>query len=522
VTNTPTITQTPTPTGVTILAVDDDFTSVPLDSIRGGTTTSIYVNDTLNGSPFASSAVTSVITDNGGLTGAILNANGVLTSPPDLPAALPYNIAPGPYTLSYILCQAGNPSNCSNAQIFLIVLPAASAPVTLTKVASPDQVKKGDLVRYTLTIQNNTGSDITNAYVLDSPPAGFTLVDSSVVVKDDDNHGALAGLNPIRINGIDIATGESATVSYFLRVGAGINNGEYTNSARIMLGASIISNIAHATVKAARDPLFEDSRVLGTVFDDCDRDGWQDSALATHVTVRGGFDASVYVPNSTVIERDGKSIKVSADQSLLKGIDLGELPGRVNLMEAQNAHQIVITQSLTQPNLDSSFVLTTDEGNTLRMDQAGQVTREQKGDAKKGLTSQYLEVSRHIKSTTKNDTLLSYTITNSGVYERGIPGVRIGTVEGLLVVTDAFGRFHLEGLEVPNIDRGRNFLMKVDSATLPKGSTFTTENPLLKRITQGLPVRFDFGVHIPKLIWTPSGGVQQTGQGGGCVGGETK
>jgi outer membrane protein OmpA-like peptidoglycan-associated protein len=70
-------------------------------------------------------------------------------------------------------------------------------------------------------------------------------------------------------------------------------------------------------------------------------------------------------------------------------------------------------------------------------------------------------------------------------------------VEGLIVETDALGRFHLEGIDVEHLGRGRNFIVKVDPATLPVGAKFTTRNPLIKRITQGLPARFDFGVQVP-------------------------
>ena len=45
-------------------------------------------------------------------------------------------------------------------------------------------------------------------------------------------------------------------------------------------------------------------------------------------------------------------------------------------------------------------------------------------------------------------------------------------------------------IESPNLQR-------VDVATLPPGSRFTTPNPLVRRITPGLPVRFDFGVQLP-------------------------
>ncbi|MBS0201192.1 MAG: OmpA family protein, partial [Proteobacteria bacterium] len=82
--------------------------------------------------------------------------------------------------------------------------------------------------------------------------------------------------------------------------------------------------------------------------------------------------------------------------------------------------------------------------------------------------------------------------------ERGLPGVRLGTVEGLLMETDRYGRFHLVGIDGGRWARGRNFLVKVDVATLPPGSRFTTENPRVFRIPPGVPVRFDFGVQVPR------------------------
>jgi len=82
--------------------------------------------------------------------------------------------------------------------------------------------------------------------------------------------------------------------------------------------------------------------------------------------------------------------------------------------------------------------------------------------------------------------------------ERGIPGVRLATVEGLVTETDSQGRYHLEGLVLSNMQRGQNFVVKVDASTLPAGSVFTTENPLLRRVTPAIPVRFDFGVKLPQ------------------------
>ncbi len=107
----------------------------------------------------------------------------------------------------------------------------------------------------------------------------------------------------------------------------------------------------------------------------------------------------------------------------------------------------------------------------------------------------------------------SSSVVNSGLEERGIPGVRIATVEGNIIETDAYGRYHLEGIDVANIARGRNFIMKVDPATLPPRSEFTTANPLVKRITQGVPARFDFGVRLPTAVPAQAGAAVQ-GNGG--------
>jgi outer membrane protein OmpA-like peptidoglycan-associated protein len=96
--------------------------------------------------------------------------------------------------------------------------------------------------------------------------------------------------------------------------------------------------------------------------------------------------------------------------------------------------------------------------------------------------------------------VVDYIIRNAGIDERGIPGVRIASVDGLLVETDQFGRYHLAGIPGGAWERGRNFILKVDPSTLPPGTQITTDNPLVRRITPGLPVRFDFGAKLPVAL----------------------
>jgi large repetitive protein len=84
--------------------------------------------------------------------------------------------------------------------------------------------------------------------------------------------------------------------------------------------------------------------------------------------------------------------------------------------------------------------------------------------------------------------------------EPGLPGVRVVTANGLIVTTDAHGRFHLTCAVVPDPDRGSNFILKLDDRSLPTGYRVTTENPLVQRATRGKMIKFNFGAAIHRVV----------------------
>ena len=61
--------------------------------------------------------------------------------------------------------------------------------------------------------------------------------------------------------------------------------------------------------------------------------------------------------------------------------------------------------------------------------------------------------------------------------EKGLAGVRVVTVRGLIATTDEHGRFHITCAAVPDEDRGSNVILKLDERSLPTGYRLTTENP---------------------------------------------
>lgn len=84
--------------------------------------------------------------------------------------------------------------------------------------------------------------------------------------------------------------------------------------------------------------------------------------------------------------------------------------------------------------------------------------------------------------------------------EAGLGGVRLTTARGLLITTDAHGRFHIACAAVPDPDRGSNFILKLDESTLPSGYRTTTENPRVVRLTRGKMARINFGATIHRVV----------------------
>jgi large repetitive protein len=89
--------------------------------------------------------------------------------------------------------------------------------------------------------------------------------------------------------------------------------------------------------------------------------------------------------------------------------------------------------------------------------------------------------------------------------EPGVPGVRLVTVNGQLITTDAFGRYHIACAAVPDARIGSNFVLKLDSRTLPLGWDVTTDNPRSIRLTRGKFGELNFGVAPKEDSSTPPG-----------------
>ncbi|HKT89748.1 MAG TPA: SdrD B-like domain-containing protein [Candidatus Sulfotelmatobacter sp.] len=84
--------------------------------------------------------------------------------------------------------------------------------------------------------------------------------------------------------------------------------------------------------------------------------------------------------------------------------------------------------------------------------------------------------------------------------EKGLPGVRVLTAQGLAAKTDEYGRFHITCALTPNEIRGSNFELKLDDRSLPSGYRLSTDQIQIKHATAGKALKFDFGASIYRVV----------------------
>ncbi|MDF5341454.1 hypothetical protein P3650_25135, partial [Vibrio parahaemolyticus] len=114
------------------------------------------------------------------------------------------------------------------------------------------------------------------------------------------------------------------------------------------------------------------------------------------------------------------------------------------------------------------------------------------GDKQKGLSAENIDVERNLYRD-GDEYFWEIVVENKGLYEDGIPGVRLLTVEGIIIETDQYGRYHVPDQWVLN-KKGKQFLVKVDTDSLPTGMKVISENPKVQRITPNKLTKFNFSI----------------------------
>lgn len=251
----------------------------------------------------------------------------------------------------------------SDVSDVVIELPAVPpSDISLTKQAGLRTIRIGEKVPYTITVTNNSVARIRGLTVTDVIPAGFRFVDGSATIDDVAVTPVVGGRNVVFEN-LTLSGGGKAVIRLWLLALSSAGPGKHVNTAMATDEDGVkVAPDAKASVEILADPVFDCGEIIGKVFDDKNRNGYQDKD------------------------------------------------------------------------------------------------------------------------------------------EPGLPGVRVATVRGVLITTDAHGRFHVACADLPDQRIGSNFIMKLDTRTLPSGYSLTTENPRVVRLTAGKMTKLNFGAAIGRVV----------------------
>jgi uncharacterized repeat protein (TIGR01451 family) len=155
--------------------------------------------------------------------------------------------------------------------------PRLDGAVAVTKTTPMLNVTRGQLVPYVITVSNSFGADLRDVVVVDRFPTGFRYIEGSARFDGVENEPVISG-NELVWSDILLTTDGTHEIKLLLAVGAGVTEGEFVNRAQAMneITGSVMSAEATATVRIVPDPTFDCTDVSGKVFNDFNRNGYQD------------------------------------------------------------------------------------------------------------------------------------------------------------------------------------------------------------------------------------------------------
>ncbi len=199
-------------------------------------------------------------------------------------------------TVYHTLLTLDDSSRPGSSQLFnnhIPLDPRLDGAVAVTKTTPLLNISRGQLVPYVITVQNSFGASLSEVNIVDRFPPGFRYVEGSARFDDAPAEPDLVG-GELIWSGLLLETDTRHTIKLLLAAGAGITEGEFVNRAQAVnaFTGQVLSAEATATVRLVPDPTFDCTDVNGKVFDDRNRNGYQDTeegglAGVRLVTARG-------------------------------------------------------------------------------------------------------------------------------------------------------------------------------------------------------------------------------------------
>ncbi len=490
---------TETVTVGTIEAVAETFAPTP----AGGTTAiSVLESDLLNGAPATTANVSlTLISADPPLT---LNADGTITIAP--------GTAAGPLELTYEICDLANPTICSSITETVQVAPEPSivAVKTQSLVDNGDGIDGiGDVLEYTITITNDGNVPLTSVTPLDT----LTNGDGTTLTLD---------------SGPSFFTSSAGSPEGTLEIGEfATYTAEYT-----LTGPDVTSGLVSNTVLATGTPVPPLGFVgpplpdVSDISDEGDPTNGDDDPTVFTFSALAFVDGLTVVKTAAVstVQRGGvvpyTLVLTNANPAAAVGaVTVDTLPAGFVYVEGSATFDGVPTSTVDVVGRVISFpTVVLPAGGTLTIELTARVlTGAPSGDAVNRADLLDATTGERIAPTSTATVRVEpeavfdcgdvigkvYDDQNGNGYqdqgEPGLPAVRIAGVDGTIITTDEYGRYHVPCAALPE-KRGSNFILKVDERSLPTGYRVTTENPRVIRLTRGKMKELNFGASISRIV----------------------
>ncbi|WP_242108938.1 Ig-like domain-containing protein [Luteimonas aquatica] len=160
-------------------AVDDNYSSTPVNGAKGGNLPTVLGNDTLNGQPVAAADVT--LTPGTAPTPAA----GSITMNPDGTITVAPGTTAGTYHYTYTICEKANPDNCDTATATIVVAPPQIDAVDDDYSATPVSGANGGNLPTVLANDTLNGQPVAAADVNLTPGTAPAPAAGSITMNPD-------------------------------------------------------------------------------------------------------------------------------------------------------------------------------------------------------------------------------------------------------------------------------------------------------------------------------------------------
>ncbi len=383
-----------------------------------------------------------------------------------------------------------------NASIHVSHQSIGEGDLVVTKSALTPQIQPGGAVEYEINVNNPHDSYFEDVSIIDHYPAGFRYIEGTGKIKcaNDEVFQPLepSVTNVLTFYPVNLDPFQQCDIRYVLKPGIGIRPGSYKNTAFAQSDeGNSLSNQSNALVSVTGDKLFDTGSIIGKVFEDHNGNGYQSDATAKGIRLQVKIPQGDYVPNSLQLSYHDKTVSVINQASLFnKGLSMPDLWGvslRPHSKPMSAKVSFISSKATPYPVMVSSTT-----GSSISLAPSGKIEQINSGNLAKGLSAEQLTLERKIVKV-KEGFRHELTLTNVGRYDDGIPGVRLITAEGFKIETDEHGRFHVPDRWVLD-SKGKNFVIKVDTDSLPDQMKVVSENPKVIRITPNKLNKVNFSV----------------------------